>query len=631
MEFQLNHISSQGSDRNIRKALQSLPEDMEGTYERILADIEKKPKSDRELANKVLMWLAYAQRPLGIGELSQAVAMESDMESLEDVEDAVVNEFETLANVCGNLVTIDFVYHYPNSTIRFVHYTVQEFLVPKSPHSTSLGTLSALTNAQLAHEEISRTCIQYMLLMYSSEEFVPVSSLARTFEAYASESWHYHVRVLTNLNEALWEVLYRFINSGNLFHKSIPIFRTSHYSNNKPYATISPSTIAIALDLPLVSARLAGGKLDENRSAEDHLVAIHWAAMLGSLEGVEYILARGLDINTMDTYGHTPLYCAVMSEHKEMIQLLLRNGADVNKKGGPRGNQLQAAAINGNQEIIQLLLENGADINAYFGRKGNALQIVTLKGDENLAKFLWEKGANINALGGEHGSVLQAAFASGSEVLVQFMLEKGAEPNAQAKTLVATAMKGNQRLVNMLLEMGLDVNSKGGRRGSVLKGAIYSGNIKLVKFLMEKGAKVNSADAEDGYFGSPLHAAAMGGNEEIIQLLLDSGAEVNRRSGNYGNPFHAAVWNAVEFKRDGRVLRLLLENGADVNSLSKDGGNALQFLACKGNLELMKLLLENGADVNIKSGPFGSAMEAARVTAHVKATEMLLEYGGVDD
>lgn len=630
VEFQLDHICSQSSDRNIRKALQSLPENMEETYERILSDIEKKPRSDRELAKKVLMWLAYAQRPFKLGELSRAVAMESDMESLEDVEDAVVNEFESLSRVCGNLVTIDFVYFYPNSTIRFVHYTVQEFLIPKVPRDSdsALSTLWGL-DTQLAHEEIARICIQYMLFLYSNEEFVPISSPAETFDIYASNFWHHHVRMLTQLNEELWALLYRFINSGNLFHKSIYLFKANHYGNNKPYSTISPSTIAIVLDLPLISNRLAEEKLDEKDSTEDRLVAFQWAAEMGSSKGVEWLLARGFDINGMNSYGYTPLYSAVWYEQKEMVQLLLDHGADVNKKGGPWGNVLQAAAPRGNKEIIQLLLENGADVNAYFGRKGNALHIATLKGDEDLVRFLCEKGADINALGGEHGSVLQAAFASGNESLVRLLLDKGAEPTVQAKAFVATAEKGNQRLVEMLLEMGLDVNSKGGRKGSVLKAAIWSGNKKLVEFLIEKGAKVNSADMEDGYYGSPLHTAAIKGNEDIIQLLLDSGAEVNKRSGNYGNPFHAAIWNAVEFKRDGKLVQLLLDNGADVNSRDKQGSNALQLVACKNNLELARLLLENGADVNMKGGFWKSAMEAARVAAGEKMLDLLREYGGV--
>lgn len=192
----------------------------------------KKPTSEKELAKKVLMWLAYTKRPMRLGELSQAVAIEPDMESPEDFEEAIVNDLGALASVCANLVIIDVEYLYANSTVRFVHYTVQEFLVPKSPGIGKLGSLSSILqpDAQLAHEEISRVCIKYLLIMYSGEDL----ELWDSFNSYASKSWHYHIRMLKKLDEGLWELLYNFISSGTLFYKTIPEFRLSASSEKTP-------------------------------------------------------------------------------------------------------------------------------------------------------------------------------------------------------------------------------------------------------------------------------------------------------------------------------------------------------------------------------------------------------------
>ena len=87
VEFQLQEICSQVSDHDIESVLEALPEDMEETYERIIEMQNKRPRAHRNLARKVLMWIAYAQRPLDITELASAVAIEKDTRSKEMLDD----------------------------------------------------------------------------------------------------------------------------------------------------------------------------------------------------------------------------------------------------------------------------------------------------------------------------------------------------------------------------------------------------------------------------------------------------------------------------------------------------------------------------------------------------------------
>jgi len=70
----------------------------------------------KELAEQVLSWITYAQRPLTILELQHALAVESgepklDEENLSDIED--------LVSVCAGLVTVD----QESSIVRLVHLT----------------------------------------------------------------------------------------------------------------------------------------------------------------------------------------------------------------------------------------------------------------------------------------------------------------------------------------------------------------------------------------------------------------------------------------------------------------------------------------------------------------------------
>ena len=105
---------------------------MDETYQRILAMINKKPRGQRELARRVLICVAYTQSPLPISILAYAVSVEEDTISLEALESSIPNE-STILNACSNLVSIDS----KTQVVRFVHYSVHEFLTSDRLQSTS--------------------------------------------------------------------------------------------------------------------------------------------------------------------------------------------------------------------------------------------------------------------------------------------------------------------------------------------------------------------------------------------------------------------------------------------------------------------------------------------------------------
>lgn len=52
----------------------------------------------------------------------------------------------------------------------------------------------------------------------------------------------------------------------------------------------------------------------------------------GNLEAVQKYLAAGMDVNTKDGYGATPLLYAAEYGRNDVAELLITNGADVNTK-----------------------------------------------------------------------------------------------------------------------------------------------------------------------------------------------------------------------------------------------------------------------------------------------------------
>ena len=104
--------------------------------------------------------------------------------------------------------------------------------------------------------------------------------------------------------------------------------------------------------------RKHGGKTGEE------IKALLVAALNGYLEVVKQSIADGIDVNTKDKNGVTPLHHAVRQGHKEIVELLIANGADVNATDKQDAETpLHWAAYAGENYIVELLIKSGAGLN----------------------------------------------------------------------------------------------------------------------------------------------------------------------------------------------------------------------------------------------------------------------------
>src|SRR5438876_6971133 len=103
----------------MRKALERLPPDIGAAYDSALSRIRSRGPEAEEVVLKGLAWILYAARALHVNELQDAISIETwstarDPENLVDV--------ETLFECFSGLVVVE------SGTVRFVHYTLQEYL-----------------------------------------------------------------------------------------------------------------------------------------------------------------------------------------------------------------------------------------------------------------------------------------------------------------------------------------------------------------------------------------------------------------------------------------------------------------------------------------------------------------------
>ena len=105
---------------------------------------------------------------------------------------------------------------------------------------------------------------------------------------------------------------------------------------------------------------LANQSPSENRNKEKDI----WtAAKKGNLDAVKKFLSKGVQANTPDPSGATPLSMTALTGEVETARFLIGKGAEVNVQHKDGATPLHTAAFFGETEIVELLLENNAKIN----------------------------------------------------------------------------------------------------------------------------------------------------------------------------------------------------------------------------------------------------------------------------
>jgi ankyrin repeat protein len=84
------------------------------------------------------------------------------------------------------------------------------------------------------------------------------------------------------------------------------------------------------------------------------------AAWGGNREAVEFLLARGTDINEAGNFDCTPLMMASFSGNTEMVSLLLARGADVAFSNTNGDTALSIAKQRRHAAVVRLLRQAGA-------------------------------------------------------------------------------------------------------------------------------------------------------------------------------------------------------------------------------------------------------------------------------
>ncbi|XP_049945370.1 receptor-interacting serine/threonine-protein kinase 4-like isoform X2 [Schistocerca serialis cubense] len=148
--------------------------------------------------------------------------------------------------------------------------------------------------------------------------------------------------------------------------------------------TPPPDSVAIAL-LRTLSGEEKGRRLIQ-------------AAILGSMEELQALLAAGANVGARDMNEWTPLHWAAGRGYEEMVRRLLVAGADVRARDKFQQTPLHLAAWGGRPAVVRLLSASSADPNARDVDGWTPLHSAAFNDETEAATALLEAGADRGAI-----------------------------------------------------------------------------------------------------------------------------------------------------------------------------------------------------------------------------------------
>ena len=632
----------QTTKSEIRACLRNLPAKLDDNFSDILKRVKAQPPSERDLAYKVLMWIAHAKRPLKVDELLHGLAIQPGEFNF-DEDNLPCEDF--LVEYCLGLVQIE-----PDSSIiRLVHFTLQEYFERQSR--------SFFPNS---HSEIAQACLTYLCLDAFSSASCPSDEEYehRTetwpFLQYAAQYWGDHAR--EDLNEGYKNLAVELCSKSKNLDSATQAMGVGNLSYQgysqrfrKSYTGLH---VASSFGLKAVAEALLDRGADIEAKYENGETALCMASMKGDTELVKLLLDKGAKVEAEGNGGKRALHQSAWHGHSQVVKLLLEKKADIEATDDHQFTALQMAASYGHPEVVKLLLIEGANMETKNLWAQTALHRAAVCNHKKAVEVLLDNGADAEAKDNDGSTTLHMAASQGLSSVVEVLVSKRAQTEARDKwgrtTLHKAASAGHLVTVRALLDGGANIKATSEDGVTALHRAALEGHPDVVKLLVERGAEIDACD-ESGR--TALLMAASNGHLDVVELLLGKGAMQNREGmallmvapGDHSGLVQQlldpkAVGVPDEYRRmkllmaashnDLDVVKLLLDIGTDIEAKDVDGKTAFYRAASMGHIAATKLLLDRGADMEVKEKFYAhTALYDSARGGHFEVVKLLLNRG----
>lgn len=342
----------------------------------------------------------------------------------------------------------------------------------------------------------------------------------------------------------------------------------------------------------------------KNVKYSNNKTILMYAANIGNLGRVQFLLDRGANINDSDSNGYTPLIYACINGNVDIVRLLLDRGANQNatvniinndmddhgggedQDGNAGKNVLMIAAQYNRLAIFELLIQRGANYEQiltseeYISNRGqNIIQIAIANNSNDVADHLIGLGVNINNL------LSFAATHRNLHIVNRLcMLDSVTRTQNYAQAFLEAINSRSLDIITVLIGTGVPLNISNGlyEISNIAREYTNDVYIPMAQFLLTHGAEVNYTFNNS----TPLINAVFSGNIPMINLLLaQHNIQVDLKSTRY----NTALFQALR-KNTPNIAQLLISSGANINLYPED---ILDFLNYQGNPIMLQFIIEH--------------------------------------
>ena len=593
----------------MRKKLNSLPKDLEGTYARILTEIHEDYRED---ALTALKWLTFSGRPLMLDELVEALLLSPSRQPAYDPEYRLSDPYDIMQILPG-LVSISTSTKFNREEIRLAHFSVKEYLMSEKIQCEPTSYFG--TNLVAANQFLTEACLAYILHSTTANECTNSAEDLRLFPLlhYACRYWYVHMKVIMDEGQLLSDSR----ASTNLL--SMQLFQSD-----------SAMRRWLMVHRPDMSKRKPFTSHVQHKEVGS---ALYYAAYLGFRDAVRGLIDheqpqnRARSVNALGGCYGPPLCAAAATGYTDICQILIQHGADIEKgvsdKHRGTGTPLGLAARFGRETTARLLIENGADVegNSSFYH-GPAICAAAYNGHEHLVRLLLEHGANVNGQGPDGKTSLHGAARGGHLGVVKVLLEHNADIEARNKyketPLIRAAINDQTEMTEFLIKQDAKIEAVDHQGFTALHRTVRHGRSAAFAILLQKGAHLGARGAAGETL---LHSAVTGDNKEMLENLLSLGADLEAQDHEGLTPLHLAASCDKE-----STLLVLLDKGANPQSKDKNGQTPLHRAALKGNVNVMRTLISKGADLEAEDQYNNTPLHLAAMSGKENAVRLLLYH-----
>ncbi|XP_068693983.1 uncharacterized protein [Montipora foliosa] len=318
---------------------------------------------------------------------------------------------------------------------------------------------------------------------------------------------------------------------------------------------------------------------------------LHLSVGTGDTREIEKLLSSGVDIDSRDMDGRTPLMLAAESGRENTFRLLIERGSNPSLKDRRGQSVLHYAAHGGSNEIIQELLSRGSDIDSR-GKDGCTPLMEAVKfGKESAVRLLIERGSDLTSRDNMRQSMLHLAAQNGRNGIIQELLSRGLDIDSRDRDgdtpVIKAAIWGDDDAITLLLERGSDPKQKDAKGRGLLHWAAHFGKDTLIENLLSLGLDINS---RENYGDTPLMKAAYRSRENAFSLLIERGADPALTDNRGQSALHWAARGGSKI-----IIEKLLSLRLDINSKTSSGETPLMLATEFCQAEAVNYLLSRGA------------------------------------